>query len=168
MRRRILMLFLAALVAALVLAGLALWRVVQGGQDAVIQAAMIAGIGLLGLMTALWFLFDRHLARPLESLAGALRTGRVPDLAQARHLADLGPAARDAALARERSDQALAQALQDHAAETLREKASLEAILADFGAGAVMADARGRVVSITPARRGCCRDWRWTVRWTRF
>ena len=146
MRRRILMLFLAALVAALVLAGLALWRVVQGGQDAVIQAAMIAGLGLLGLMTALWFLFDRHLARPLESLAGALRTGRVPDLTQARHLADLGPAARDAALARERSDQALAQALQDHAAETLREKASLEAILADFGAGAVMADARGRVV----------------------
>lgn len=48
MRRRILMLFLAALVAALVLAGLALWRVVQGGQDAVIQAAMIAGIGLWG------------------------------------------------------------------------------------------------------------------------
>ena len=147
MRRRILMLFLAALVAALVLAGLALWRVVQGGQDAVIQAAMIAGLGLLGLMTALWFLFDRHLARP-PGIAGrgVADRARSPTWRRPVTLPIWARLPGDAALARERSDQALAQALHDHAAETLREKASLEAILADFGAGAVMADARGRVV----------------------
>lgn len=145
MRRRILALFGTALALALMLAALAIWRAGQGG-DGPIQGAMILGFGLTGLVTGLWFLFDQHLARPVETLAGALRTGRVPDLRQARHLADLGPAARDAALARQRSDAALAEALDRHAAEILREKASLESILADFGAGAVMADARGRVV----------------------
>ncbi|MFN4060523.1 MAG: exonuclease domain-containing protein [Paracoccus hibiscisoli] len=145
MRRRVLALFAGTLALALVVAGLALWRAGQG-TDGLAQAVMLLGFGLTGLLTGLWFLFDQNVARPIETLAGALRTGGVPDQQQARYLADLGPAARDAALARQRSDQALALALDRHAAEIMREKASLESILADFGAGAVMADARGRVV----------------------
>ncbi|CAM3074679.1 3'-5' exonuclease [Paracoccus nototheniae] len=146
LRLRILLLFAAAWAAALLLAGLALWRAGQGGADALAQGAMLAGFGLTGVLTGLWLLFDHNVARPIETLAGALRTGQVPDPEPSRHLADLGPAARDAALARARSDQALTQALDAHAAELAREKASLEAILGDFGAGAVMADARGRRV----------------------
>ncbi|TJZ94009.1 3'-5' exonuclease [Paracoccus gahaiensis] len=146
LRVRILLMFLGSLGAALALAGLALWRAGSGGTDAAIQGALLAGFGLTGIVTGLWYLFDQNIARPIEALAGALRTGRVPDLAQSRYLADLGPAARDAALARQRSDEALDAALEAHAAELAREKASLESILADFGSGAVMADARGRVV----------------------
>ena len=161
MRRRVLALFAGTLALALVVAGLALWRAGQG-TDGLAQAVMLLGFGLTGLLTGLWFLFDQNVARPIETLAGALRTGGVPDQQQARYLADLGPAARDAALARQRSDQALALALDRHAAEIMREKASLESILADFGAGSWPMRAGGWC-STTPARRGCCPAWRWTA-----
>jgi len=147
LRLRILLMFAGLAGAGLAVSGLALWVAARGqGTDALVQGGMIAGFGLMGIITALWYLFDRNLARPIESLAGGLRTGRAPDAKESRYLDDLGPAARDAAEARARSAEALAEAVQDHAAELAREKASLEAILADFGAGAVMADSRGRVV----------------------
>lgn len=147
LRLRVLLMFAGLAGAALAISGAALWIAARGqGTDALVQGGMVAGFGLLGAVTALWYLFDLHLARPIESLAGGLRTGRAPDPAEARYLADLGPAARDAAEARARTAEALAEAVQDHAAELAREKASLEAILADFGAGAVMFDARHRVI----------------------
>lgn len=146
LRLRLLALFAAFGVATLGVAGAALWLAARGGTDAIVQGAMVAGFGLAGLVTGLWYLFDLHVARPIETLAGSLRTGRPPDLSRAAHLADLGPAARDAAEARARAAEALDQALQFHAAEQAREKATLESILADFGAGAVMTDAQGRVI----------------------
>lgn len=146
LRLRLLALFAAYGVATLGIAGAALWLAARGGTDAVIQGAMVAGFGLAGLVTGMWYLFDQHVARPIETLAGSLRTGRAPDLSQVRYLADLGPAARDAAEARARAAEALDQAMQSHAAEHAREKATLESILADFGAGAVMTDAQGRVI----------------------
>ncbi|WCR12356.1 3'-5' exonuclease [Paracoccus stylophorae] len=114
--------------------------------DPMLQAGLIAGFASVGLITGVWFLFDRNVARPIEALAGGLRTGQAPDVSDARYLADLGPAARDAAEARARTAEALAEAVQEHAAELAREKATLESILADFGSGAVMTDAKGRVV----------------------
>lgn len=156
LRLRVLLIFAGLAGAVLAALGLGLWvgsrRLAEAGialgvaLDPLLQAGLIAGFGALGTVTAVWFLFDRHVARPIETLAGGLRTGQAPDLAAARYLADLGPAARDAAEARARSAEALAQAVQDHAAELAREKATLESILADFGAGAVMTDPQGRVV----------------------
>lgn len=140
---------LALLVAAL---GLIWTRLIRAGAapevltDAVVQGGMIAGFGGLAVVTTVWLLFDRHVARPIEALSGGLRIGQVPDTEQARYLGDLGPAAREAAEARARAAEALAQAVSEHAAELTREKATLEEILADFGAGAVMIDAKGRVV----------------------
>ena len=55
-------------------------------------------------------------------------------------------AARDAAEARARTAEALSDAIAEHAADLQREKQTLESILADIGAGAVMTDAGGRVV----------------------
>ncbi|WP_022707333.1 3'-5' exonuclease [Paracoccus zeaxanthinifaciens] len=145
LRRRLLLLCIAALAAAAVLTVAALWIAASGrGVDAIIQAGLVLGFGLTGTLTALWYVLDRNVARPIEGVAGALRTGRDP--ADTRWLGDLGPAATEAARARAESDRALADAIEDHAAETLREKAALEEILADFGAGAVMIDRRGRVV----------------------
>ncbi len=157
LRLRILALFAGLALCLLIIAGLALAVLARAGDptdpDPLIQAAMIAGFGITAAVTGLWLLFDLHLARPLERLAGALRTGTVPD-ATARHLGDLGPAARDAAAARASADQALQQAIADHAAEQQSEKSSLEAILADFGAGAVMTDAAGRVVFYNASAAG--------------
>lgn len=146
LRWRLLALFAAVGVAALAISGAALWLAARGGTDAAVQGAMVAGFGLTGLVVGLWYLFDLHVARPIETLAGSLRTGRSPDLSDMAYLADLGPAARDAAEARARAAEALDQALRSHAAEQAREKATLESILADFGAGAVMTDGRGRVI----------------------
>nr|WP_111297966.1 3'-5' exonuclease [Paracoccus saliphilus] len=147
LRLRVLLMFAGLAGVSLAISGAALWIAGRGqGTDALVQGAMVAGFGLLGAVIALWYLFDLHLARPIERLAGGLRTGQAPDPDEARYLADLGSAARDAAEARARTAEALAEAVQDHAAELAREKASLEAILADFGAGAVMFDARHRVI----------------------
>lgn len=156
LRLRVLLIFAGLAGAVLAGLGLGLWvearRLADAGiaagvmLDPLLQAGLIAGFAALGAITGVWFLFDRHVARPIETLAGGLRTGQAPDLAEARYLADLGPAARDAAEARARTAEALARAVQDHAAELAREKATLESILADFGAGAVMTDPRGRVV----------------------
>ncbi|WP_265501660.1 3'-5' exonuclease [Paracoccus beibuensis] len=146
LRQRILAMFGALLALSLVVAGLALWRVALGGTDALVQAAMLAGFGLAGVIIGLWYLFDRNLARPVEMLAGALRTGQAPDPAAAAYLADLGAAAVDAVRARARSDEALAEAVALHAANLSREKQGLESILADIGAGAVLTDPQGRVV----------------------
>lgn len=156
LRVRVLLIFAGLAAAVLAVIGLGLWvewrRIAESGMpveaamDPIIQAGLIAGFGALGLITGVWFLFDRNVARPIETLAGGLRTGQSPDLAEARYLADLGPAARDAAEARARSAEALAEAVQAHAAELAREKTTMESILADFGAGAVMTDPGGRVV----------------------
>ncbi|MCF3974565.1 3'-5' exonuclease [Paracoccus salsus] len=156
LRLRILLIFAGLLAVILGLLALALTlilkRLAQQGVEAelsldpAVQAGMIVGFGAVAAVTLVWFLFDRNVARPIETLAGGLRTGQAPDIEEARYLADLGPAARDAAEARARTAEALAAAVQEHAAELAREKSALESILADFGAGAVMTDGRGRVV----------------------
>ncbi|RNF33163.1 3'-5' exonuclease [Paracoccus methylarcula] len=156
LRLRVLLVFAGLAFAVLAVIGLALWvegrRLLGNGVapsealDPLLQAGVIAGFGVLALIAAIWFLFDRHFARPIDGLAGALRIGRIPDAGQARYLGDLGPAARDAAEARARNAEALSEAVADHAAELIREKARLESILSDFGAAAVMTDPGGRVV----------------------
>ncbi|MDB6176969.1 3'-5' exonuclease [Paracoccus sp. Z330] len=114
--------------------------------DAFALAGLIAGLGAVGAIAAVWLLFDRHVARPIETLAGGLRTGQAPSAEDSRYLADLGPAVQDAARARASAAQALAKAVRDHAGELAHEKETLEKILADFGAGAVMTDAHHRIV----------------------
>lgn len=151
LRLRVLLIFAGLAGAGAVLLLLALVVIGSGATDpqaldAIVQGGLIAGFGGLGAVTLVWFLFDRHVARPIEALAGGLRTGQAPDPNDSRYLADLGPAARDAAEARARAAEALAEAIAEHAADLTREKATLEDILADFGAGAVMVDPQGRVV----------------------
>ena len=158
LRLRILLLFAGLGALSLVMAGLGLLVLARtaaiSDPDPLIQGAMIAGFGITAGVVGIWFLFDLHLARPLERLAGALRTGHAPDDATARYLADLGPAARDAARARAQADQALADAIRAHAEEQQAEKSSLESILADFGAGVVMTDLHGRVIFYNASASG--------------
>ena len=156
LRLRVLLIFAGLAGGILSLLAVGLWFaggiLSEGGvgsgaiMDGLAPAALIAGGGALAITGWVWFLFDRNGARPIELLAGGLRTGQTPEIPEARYLADLGPAARDAAEARARSAEALADAIAEHAADLQREKATLESILADIGAGAVMTDTAGRVV----------------------
>ncbi len=156
LRLRIVLIFAGLATGVLLIIGLAIWmggaRMAESGveMDAAVnpllQIALISGFVSFGMIIGVWFLFDRHVAQPIEALAGGLRTGQAPNMVQTRYLADLGPAARDVALAQAQASQELSEAVQEHTAEHAREKATLEAILSDFGAGAVMADQVGRVL----------------------
>jgi DNA polymerase-3 subunit epsilon len=56
-------------------------------------AGLIAAFGLVGLTAGIWLLFDEHVAKPIESLAAALRLGARAKGTEARYLGDLAPAA---------------------------------------------------------------------------
>jgi DNA polymerase-3 subunit epsilon len=124
-----------------------------GASGALAGAAALGIFGALALVVWVWFLFDQNVARPIETLAGGLRTGAAPDSAEGRYLADLAPAAREAADARARSAGALADAVQTHVDELARDKSMLESVLSDIGAVALMTDADGRVVFFNAAAR---------------
>ncbi|WBU51989.1 exonuclease domain-containing protein [Paracoccus sp. SCSIO 75233] len=155
LRVRVFLIFagLAAGIVALCLLGLfvAHGRLVAGDgmagvTDAFSLIALIAGLGGALLVAGVWYLFDQNVARPIETLAGSLLTGAIPDADEGRYLADLAPAARAAAAAQSRARDDLEAALSDHAEAEAREKSMLEKILSDIGAGAILADAEGRVV----------------------
>lgn len=120
---------------------------------ALIAAGAIGVFGTLGLVVWVWFLFDQHVARPIETLAGGLRTGAAPDRDEGRYLADLAPAARASAEAQLRAAEALAERVQAHVEELVREKAFLESVLSDIGAVALVTDADERVIFFNAAAR---------------
>ena len=68
--------------------------------DGLASVALIVGMGAVAIIAGVWFLFDRNVVRPIEILAGGLRTGQIHEVPESRYLADLGPAAKDAAEAR--------------------------------------------------------------------
>jgi DNA polymerase III subunit epsilon len=112
-----------------------------------VQAGVLAGFAALGLVAAVWYLFDLNVAKPIDTLSGALRarahsdvTAEV-DVAIARYLGDLAPAAAAAAQSLAETRSALAEAV---ARETLRlgsEKARLEALLSDVPVGVILCSA---------------------------
>lgn len=137
----LLLIGLALLVAARALDGQA-----DGITDALALAGLIAGLAVLGLVAGVWYLFDTHVARAIEKLAGGLLTGAVPDPDDGRYLADLAPAVRAAAAAQSRAEGDLGAALAAHAGAEAREKSMLEDILSDIGAGVILTGPAGRVL----------------------
>ncbi|MFN3577703.1 MAG: exonuclease domain-containing protein, partial [Tabrizicola sp.] len=152
LRLRIFLIFagLAAAIVAATVLGLWLGYHRLGGPAALkgfIQAGVLAGFAVLGLVAGVWYLFDLNVARPIETLAGALRARAHSDVsaemdaAIARYLGDLAPAAQAAAQSLAETRSALAEAV---ARETLRlgsEKARLEALLSDVPVGVILCSA---------------------------
>ena len=140
---------------ALLLAGLA-WGHAQvaahGVASGFVTAGAIAGFGLLALTALVWLLFDERLARPIQRIASQLRTradagvGSEIDLAQARWLGDLAPAA--SAMARElgRVNGATAETGAQETARLAEEKARLEAILQQIPVGVIIVSPDLRVI----------------------
>jgi DNA polymerase III subunit epsilon len=149
LRLRILIVFAALAIGALAALGLGLivaYRHFGGAEvlGALVQGGVLAGLVILGLVVGVWYLFDAHLAKPIDVLAGALRARAHADgmgdmdVVGARHLGDLGPAARAATrrLAQTRSD--LAEAVARETTRLIAEKARLEALLSDVQEGVVL------------------------------
>jgi len=152
LRLRVFLIF-AGLAAAVILAtGAGLWLGYQrlGNAEALqgfVQAGVLASFAALGLVAGVWYLFDLNVAKPIETLSGALRARAHSDVtaemdsAIAHYLGDLAPAARAAAQSLSETRSALAEAV---ARETLRlgsEKARLEALLSDVPAGVILCSA---------------------------
>lgn len=152
LRLRVFLIF-AGLAAAIIAAtALGLWLgYTRLGQPTALQgftqAGVLAGFAALFLVASVWYLFDLNVAKPIETLSGALRARAHSDVtaemdaAIARYLGDLAPAAQAAAQSLAETRSALAEAV---ARETLRlgtEKSRLEALLSDVPVGVILCSA---------------------------
>ncbi|MCU0904020.1 MAG: exonuclease domain-containing protein [Tabrizicola sp.] len=152
LRLRVFLIFAGLAAAILVATAIGLWlgysRLGQPGVgQGFIQAGVLAGFAALGLVAVVWYLFDLNVAKPIETLSGALRARAHSDVtaavdpAIARYLGDLAPATQAAAQSLAETRSALAEAV---ARETLRlgtEKARLEALLSDVPVGVILCSA---------------------------
>lgn len=113
-------------------------------RDAFIQAGTIAGFLTLGLVAWLWYLFDLHVAKPIDSLAGTLRARTHADVVTgldasiAHYLGDLAPAAQAAAESLAETRNALAEAVARETSRLSTEKLRLEALLSDVPVGVLL------------------------------
>lgn len=149
LRLRIFLLFagLAAAALAAVTAGLALGYGRLGSPDtfdAFVQGGVVAAFVILGVVAWVWYLFDINVAKPIDSLAGALRVrahsdanGGI-DAGIAAYLGDLAPAAKAAAATLQETRSALAEAVARETTRLTVEKARLEALLSDVDVGVIL------------------------------
>ncbi|WP_114965421.1 3'-5' exonuclease [Alkalilacustris brevis] len=119
---------------------------------AFIQGGVLAAFAIVALLAWVWYLFDTHVARAIESVAAAIRArahaeieGDI-DRTPARYLGDLAPAA--AAVARRLSEtrNALAESVARETTRLSAEKARLETLLADVPVGVVLCTGEHEIV----------------------
>ncbi|MFN3846049.1 MAG: exonuclease domain-containing protein [Paracoccaceae bacterium] len=149
LRLRIFLLFagLAGGTLAALLAGLWLgYRRIGSPEtlDAFVQGGVVAAFAILGVVTWVWYLFDVNVAKPIDSLAGALRARAHSDVTGgmdakiAHYLGDLAPAATAAAVSLSETRNALAEAVARETTRLTAEKARLEALLSDVPVGVLL------------------------------
>lgn len=118
-----------------------------------VQGALVAGFGLLGLVTWVWVLFDQNVARAIEALASAIRArvhaGIEHDLEAearaARYLGDLAPAAEAVTRSLTRTRNALAESVARETTRLAAEKARLETLLADVPVAVLLCSAEHQI-----------------------
>lgn len=157
LRQRILLLFSGLAGAALLALLLSLYFGYVKHQnpwalDALIVGGILAGCAILTLIVGIWLLFDEHVAKPLERLAGELRArthasvnADLTDM-QARHLGDLAPAA--TALMRHLNEarNELAEAIARETTREVIEKERLIALVSDLPVGVLVCTPEHRLV----------------------
>lgn len=104
LRIRILLFFAAIALGVIAMIAVGLWLaraliVDAAAFDAFIQGAILAVVGVCLLVGVIAYLFDAHVARPIEAIASAMRArvhadvAKAMDAEQARYLGDLAAAA---------------------------------------------------------------------------
>ena len=155
LRYRIFLFFVALGFGALVLVIGGLWvgySRVGGDPNGFMTAGLIAGFGIVALVTGVGYLFDENVSKPITRIAADLRTrahaGVSGDIDQSasRYLGDLGPAA--AAISEKLGADTVDTARQV-AAETARlstERAQLTAMLSEIPVAVLMLSEDHRIV----------------------
>lgn len=104
---------------------------------AFVTGAAVAVLGIVALIAWIWFLFDLHVARPIEAIASAMRVRASADVsddidpAKASYLGDLAAAASLAATRLAAARTSLAHAVARETAELVSDKSKLEHLLGD-------------------------------------
>lgn len=152
LRLRIFLLFAGLAAGGLVALITGLWLGYSRAADpdllnAFVQAGVVASFAILGVVAWVWYLFDLNVAKPIDTLSGALRARAHSDVTLsidtqvARYLGDLAPAASAAALTLSETRNALAEAVARETDRLSGEKERLETLLADVDAGVVLCSA---------------------------
>ncbi len=112
---------------------------IPGLAGPMLQAAILGGFLIVFLVTGIWYLFDTHVARAIDSLASAIRTRAHSDVNddighekdRAKYLGDLAPAASEMTRSLAQTRSALAESVARETSRLSAEKARLEKLLAD-------------------------------------
>lgn len=120
--------------------------------NAFVQGGLVAGFVILGVVTWVWFLFDVHVAKAIERLAGTIRSRSHADIAggldadTARYLGDLAPAVGAALANLSETRNALAESVARETTRLATEKARLEALLSDVPVGVLLCSGTHQLV----------------------
>lgn len=124
----------------------------EAARTAFVQAGLIAGFVILGLIAWVWFLFDQNVARAIETVSAAIRArahaevdGEI-DTTPARYLGDLAPAVAAALRTLAETRNALAEAVARETTRLATEKGRLEALLSDVPVGVLLCTADHQLV----------------------
>lgn len=157
LRGRILLFFVALAAGAVAALAVGLWFGYhrEGSPDmlnAFMQSAIAAGFLILALVAWIWFLFDTHVARPIDRVASAMRARAHADVAQdfrtdeARYLGDLAEAASATAATLAQTRGALAEQVQRETSRLSSDKNKLEQLLADVPPAVLLCTGRHHLV----------------------
>ncbi|CDN96233.1 DNA polymerase III subunit epsilon [Agrobacterium tumefaciens] len=117
-----------------------------------LQGGIVASFGLIGFTVWMWYLFDTNVARPVESIAAAVRarahagvSGALP-AGQGRYLGDLAGAVSAAAAEMEQGRNAFAESLARETTRISVDKQRLEHLIADVPPAVLLCTGRHRLV----------------------
>ena len=120
--------------------------------NAFVQGGVVAAFVILGVVAWVWFLFDTHVAKAIERLAGTIRSrshadvGGEMDRETARYLGDLAPAVGAALSSLSQTRNALAESVARETTRLAAEKARLEALLSDVPVGVLLCSGNHQLV----------------------
>ena len=106
----------------------------------------------VGFLTGIWFLFDEHVARPIDQLSTNLRLraqagvdAEITD-ESARYLGDLAPAARAVSQAMDASLEVIQSNVSQETVQLRKERQRLTALLSEIPIATILVNAMGEIV----------------------
>lgn len=157
LRSRILLFFVAIAAGATGALGLGLWGAYRRTSspeifDALLQTAVVGSVGIFTIVACIWLLFDRYLARPIETIASGMRARahagveREIDAHEGRYLGDLAEAACMTTTALNETRNALAETVARETARLSSDNNTLEQLLADVPPAVLLCTGRHHLV----------------------
>jgi len=133
-----------------------LYAYARAGEPELLDPFIFSGVIIvfltLVLVTGVWLLFDENVAKPIERIAASLRvrahTDQNVEIDQtiAKHLGDLGPAARAVADQLTQGAQRAASAVMSETARLSAEKARLTTLLSDIPIAVIVVNPAHQIV----------------------